>query len=37
MSSSKVCFVIGVGPGIGASCARKWSDKGFKVAIAART
>jgi len=39
MSSSlkqKVCVVFGYGPGIGASCARRWIKEGFKVAIVAR-
>jgi len=28
--------VIGYGPGIGASCARKWSTEGFAVALLSR-
>ena len=35
-SNQKCCVVFGYGPGIGASCARKWIKEGFKVAIVAR-
>jgi len=35
-SRKKVCVVFGFGPGIGASCARKWIKEGFRVAIIAR-
>jgi len=34
---AKVCWVIGVGPGIGAACMRRWVKGGFKVAVSART
>ena len=34
--SPKVCVVFGYGPGMGASCARRWIKGGFKVAIVAR-
>ena len=34
--AQKVCVVFGYGPGIGASCARRWIREGFKVAIVAR-
>ena len=32
----KVCVVFGFGPGIGAACARRWINEGFKVAIVSR-
>ena len=32
---SKVCLVIGVGPGIGLALVKKWSAEGFKVAAVA--
>ena len=34
--AQKVCVVFGFGPGIGAACARRWVNEGFKVAIIAR-
>jgi len=34
--AQKVCVVFGFGPGIGAACARRWINEGFKVAIIAR-
>jgi len=34
--AQKVCVVFGFGAGIGAACARKWINEGFKVAIVAR-
>ena len=34
--TQKVCVVFGFGPGIGAACARRWLNEGFKVAIIAR-
>jgi len=34
--AQKVCVVFGYGPGIGAACARRWINEGFKVAIIAR-
>ena len=34
--AQKVCVVFGFGPGIGAACARRWLQEGFKVAILAR-
>ena len=37
MATPKVCWVIGVGPGIGAACMRRWVKSGFKVAISSRT
>jgi len=36
MASQKVCVVFGYGAGIGAACARRWIQGGFKVAIVAR-
>jgi len=30
-------MVIGVGPGIGAACARKWATNGYKVALLSRS
>ena len=35
-ASRKVACVIGYGPGIGASCARKWSAEGYAVALISR-
>lgn len=37
MASPKVCVVIGVGPGLGLACVRKWAKEGFKVAMVSRT
>ena len=34
--AQKVCVIFGFGPGIGAACARRWINEGFKVAIIAR-
>jgi len=34
--AQKVCVVFGFGAGIGAACARRWINEGFKVAIVAR-
>lgn len=36
MSESKVCVVVGVGPGLGASAARRFAREGFDVALVAR-
>jgi NAD(P)-dependent dehydrogenase (short-subunit alcohol dehydrogenase family) len=36
MSSSKVCLVVGVGPGLGASAARRFAREGFDIALVAR-
>lgn len=36
MSSAKVCIVVGVGPGLGASAARRFAREGFDVALVAR-
>ena len=33
---SKVCAVLGYGPGLGDAVARRWSSQGFKVAILSR-
>ena len=30
----RVCVVIGAGPGLGISCAKRWAREGFKVFIA---
>ena len=35
--AGKVCVVLGVGPGTGMSCVRKWAKEGFKVAMVSRT
>ena len=35
--AAKVCVVLGVGPGTGMSCVRKWAKEGFKVAMVSRT
>jgi len=32
-----VCVVIGAGPGLGVSCAKRWAREGFKVALISRT
>ena len=29
---AKVCAVIGVGPGMGMACVKKWAAEGYKVA-----
>jgi len=34
---SKTCLIVGYGPGIGAACARRWSQGGYAVALVART
>jgi NAD(P)-dependent dehydrogenase (short-subunit alcohol dehydrogenase family) len=36
MSETKVCVVVGVGPGLGASAARRFAREGFDVALVAR-
>jgi len=36
MAAQKVCVVFGFGPGVGAACARRWIEGGYKVAILAR-
>lgn len=36
MKDSKVCAVVGVGPGLGASAARRFAAEGFDVALVAR-
>jgi NAD(P)-dependent dehydrogenase (short-subunit alcohol dehydrogenase family) len=36
MSEPKVCVVVGVGPGLGASAARRFAKGGFDVALVAR-
>jgi NAD(P)-dependent dehydrogenase (short-subunit alcohol dehydrogenase family) len=36
MQSSKVCAVVGVGPGLGASIARRFAREGYAVALMAR-
>ena len=28
---AKVCAVIGVGPGMGMACVKKWAAEGYKV------
>ena len=35
--AGKVCVVVGVGPGLGMGCVRKWIAEGFKVAMVSRT
>lgn len=35
--SPKTALVVGVGPGIGAAAARRLTQEGYKVAVAART
>lgn len=37
MTTKKVCVVAGVGPGIGAACARRAAKDGYAVALLART
>jgi NAD(P)-dependent dehydrogenase (short-subunit alcohol dehydrogenase family) len=37
MSANSVALVLGYGPGIGASVARKFASNGYKVAIASRS
>jgi NAD(P)-dependent dehydrogenase (short-subunit alcohol dehydrogenase family) len=37
MAASKVCLVVGVGPGLGMACVRRWIGEGFKVAMVSRT
>ena len=27
----KVCVVVGVGPGLGMSCVRRWTSEGYQV------
>ena len=34
--SSKVCLIVGVGPGTGLSCAKRFSKAGYKIALVAR-
>jgi len=36
MALSKVCVVVGVGPGIGGAVAKKFASKGYKVALISR-
>lgn len=36
-SSKKVCVVVGVGPGLGGSCAAKFAKEGYAVALMSRT
>jgi NAD(P)-dependent dehydrogenase (short-subunit alcohol dehydrogenase family) len=36
MSDNKVALIVGVGPGLGAALARRFSDAGLTVAVAAR-
>lgn len=36
-SNKPVCVVVGVGPGNGAACARRFTSEGFKVALLARS
>jgi len=36
-AAGPVCLVVGIGPGIGASCARKYAREGYQVAVASRT
>ena len=33
---TKVCVVIGVGPGLGLACVRKWASQGYHVAMICR-
>ncbi|MEP4145823.1 MAG: SDR family NAD(P)-dependent oxidoreductase [Halioglobus sp.] len=33
----KICVVVGVGPGIGAACCRLYCERGYKVAMIARS
>ena len=33
---SKVCVVVGVGPGNGASCCRRFAAEGYSIAMLAR-
>ena len=35
--TDKICVVVGVGPGIGAACCRLYSERGYKVAMLARS
>lgn len=37
MSSKSVALILGYGPGIGASVAKKFASKGFRVAVASRS
>jgi short-subunit dehydrogenase len=37
MAARKVAVVIGYGPGIGHSVAKKWATEGFNVALVSRT
>ena len=37
MSSKPVCLIIGAGPGLGYSFAKKWSANGYKVVIVRRS
>ena len=36
MRGAKVCVVVGGGPGLGASAARRFAKEGFDVALVAR-
>ena len=35
--TNKLCVVVGVGPGIGASCCKHYSDRGYTVVMIARS
>ena len=35
--ADKICVVVGVGPGIGAACCRLYSERGYQVAMIARS
>ncbi|HEY5677143.1 MAG TPA: SDR family NAD(P)-dependent oxidoreductase, partial [Myxococcales bacterium] len=35
--ADRVCAVVGVGPGIGAACARRFAAEGYAVALLARS
>jgi len=35
--AARVCVVVGIGPGIGSSVAKKFAAEGYKVAVTART
>ena len=35
--ADKLCVIVGVGPGIGASCCRLYSDRGYTVVMIARS
>ena len=37
MTANSVAFILGFGPGIGASVARKFAGNGYKVAVASRS